>query len=142
MPVYTHYGGGIQALVVLAVLLLICGIIGGVLLGDTELLNPSIHAAQADKIEAEAEALRAETAAKAERAAADLEALQARRAVLLAMAPVLVMGVEDIDAAMERVVKAGGKIVAAKEPVGDMGIYARAVDTEGNVIGIFQILAK
>jgi uncharacterized protein len=57
-------------------------------------------------------------------------------------APVLVMGVDDIDAALAKVVKAGGKIVQAKEPVGDMGIYARATDTEGNLIGVFQPLTR
>jgi hypothetical protein len=88
---YPQNGGAIPALVVLAVLMLIGGIVSGVLLGDTELLNPSMHRAQADKIEAEAEALRAETAAKAQKAAADLKALLERRTVLLALLPAMVM---------------------------------------------------
>ena len=48
------------------------------------------------------------------------------------------VGVNDIDAALGRVKDAGGSIVADKTPIPRMGWSARARDTEGNLIGMFQ----
>jgi uncharacterized protein len=55
--------------------------------------------------------------------------------------PIIVVNVTDIDAALERVVAAGGKVVQSKRPVGEMGLYARVVDTEGNLLGVWQTLS-
>ena len=84
--------------------LLIGAVVAGVYLGDSELLSPSVHAAQADKLEAEAAALRAQTAYEErqrqialdiaeQKAAAELQALQARRARQLElMEPLAIVG--------------------------------------------------
>lgn len=54
--------------------------------------------------------------------------------------PVIVVDVEDLDNHLEKVEKNGGKVVLAKQEVGDFGLYARVEDTEGNIIGLFQHL--
>lgn len=51
---------------------------------------------------------------------------------------VLVINVKSLDNYLKKIEKAGGKIVLQKQKVGDMGLYARVADTEGNVIGIWQ----
>lgn len=53
-------------------------------------------------------------------------------------APVVTINVTDIDRAMQKVVKAGGKVVTKKQKVMDMGWNAYVKDTEGNVIGVWQ----
>lgn len=55
-------------------------------------------------------------------------------------APVVTVSVEDIDKAMQKVVKAGGRVAVEKQKVMDMGWNAYVVDTEGNVIGVWQNL--
>jgi predicted enzyme related to lactoylglutathione lyase len=52
--------------------------------------------------------------------------------------PVVVVDVEDIDEALEKVEKLGGTTVEAKQAVGEMGFSAYFKDTEGNVIGLWQ----
>lgn len=52
--------------------------------------------------------------------------------------PVLVMGVDNIDARLKAIEKAGGKIVMPKFAMGDYGYYARVSDPEGNVVGVWQ----
>jgi uncharacterized protein len=52
--------------------------------------------------------------------------------------PTLYVAVDSIDSALEKAKAAGGKIVTPNTPIPGMGAYARIVDTEGNVIGIFQ----
>ncbi|MBI4399861.1 VOC family protein [Candidatus Micrarchaeota archaeon] len=54
--------------------------------------------------------------------------------------PVLVINVKSIDEHLKKIKAAGGKVVMEKMQVGDMGLYARVTDTEGNVIGIWQNL--
>jgi uncharacterized protein len=54
--------------------------------------------------------------------------------------PVITVAVEDIDAAMERIKAAGGKIVKEPSPVGTMGIAAYFQDPEGNLLGLWQSL--
>ena len=56
--------------------------------------------------------------------------------------PVLVVSVHDVKAAVERVRKAGGKIVTDPYPVADLGIVAYFQDTEGNVLGLWQDLKQ
>lgn len=53
-------------------------------------------------------------------------------------APVVTINVDDIDKAVQRVVKAGGKVVMEKQKVMDMGWNAYVKDSEGNVIGVWQ----
>jgi predicted enzyme related to lactoylglutathione lyase len=53
-------------------------------------------------------------------------------------APVITVGVDDIDASLARIEKLGGKVAIGKQPVGDMGFSAYFHDTEGNLIGLWQ----
>lgn len=52
--------------------------------------------------------------------------------------PVLVIEVDDIDAALTQVEKLGGSIVQTKMPIGDMGFAAYFIDTEGNTGGLWE----
>lgn len=54
--------------------------------------------------------------------------------------PVVVVDVDDLDAALEQVAAAGGTAVTSRIPVGDMGVTAYVRDTEGNVLGLWQTL--
>jgi hypothetical protein len=49
------------------------------------------------------------------------------------------VAVESIDATLKQVVAGGGKVVTPKTPIPGMGAYARVTDTEGNVLGLFQM---
>lgn len=53
-------------------------------------------------------------------------------------APVVTIGVDDVDAALQKVEELGGKTVQGKMPVGDMGFAAYFQDTEGNTVGLWQ----
>jgi len=53
-------------------------------------------------------------------------------------APVITIGVDDLDAALGRVEKLGGTVAIGRQPVGDMGFSAYFHDTEGNLIGLWQ----
>lgn len=53
---------------------------------------------------------------------------------------VIVIEVDNLDEHLKKVQTAGGKIVMPKMTVGDMGLYARISDTEGNIIGVWQNL--
>ena len=55
-----------------------------------------------------------------------------------APAPTLYIGVSSVDAALDKVKAAGGKVVTPKTPIPGMGAYARISDTEGNVVGLFE----
>ena len=52
--------------------------------------------------------------------------------------PVLVVGVGDLDAALERVASSGGRVLQDKLPVPGFGWNAYVEDTEGNTISLFQ----
>jgi predicted enzyme related to lactoylglutathione lyase len=52
--------------------------------------------------------------------------------------PVITIGVDDLDDALARVEKLGGKVAIGRQPVGDMGFAAYVHDTEGNLIGLWQ----
>lgn len=60
------------------------------------------------------------------------------RSESLAGATVVVVDVDDIEAALAKIGSLGGSTVQAKLPVGDMGFSAYAKDSEGNVIGLWQ----
>ena len=52
--------------------------------------------------------------------------------------PVVVLDVESIEVALERIDSLGGSTVVGKTPVGDMGFAAYFKDTEGNTIGLWE----
>jgi len=52
--------------------------------------------------------------------------------------PVLVIDVPSVDEYVKKITDAGGRVVNEKAKVGDMGYYARVLDTEGVVIGIWE----
>lgn len=89
---YAQSGSAMKALCVFIGLILVGAIVAGVMLGDSELLSPSLNTAKADRIKAETAALRAQTAYEQQqrsielrlaeqKADAELQALQARRAM-------------------------------------------------------------
>ena len=53
-------------------------------------------------------------------------------------APVITIGVADLDEALARIETLGGKVAIGRQPVGDMGFSAYFHDTEGNLIGLWQ----
>jgi predicted enzyme related to lactoylglutathione lyase len=55
-----------------------------------------------------------------------------------ARSPVLVIAVDDADAKVARVKKAGGALVGEIMDIPNVGRYARVQDTEGNVIGVIK----
>jgi predicted enzyme related to lactoylglutathione lyase len=52
--------------------------------------------------------------------------------------PTIFIGVESVDTTVRKVQAAGGKLVTPETAIPGMGAYARVLDTEGNVIGIYQ----
>jgi predicted enzyme related to lactoylglutathione lyase len=53
-------------------------------------------------------------------------------------APVITIGVDDIDESLARIEKLGGRVAIGRQPVGDMGFSAYVHDTEGNLIGLWE----
>lgn len=53
-------------------------------------------------------------------------------------APIVTIGVDDVDAALATVEKLGGRTVIARTPVADMGFSAYFSDPEGNVVGLWE----
>lgn len=56
--------------------------------------------------------------------------------------PVITIEVDSIDAAAEKIVKHGGKVIKSKMEVGDMGYAAYFQDSEGNILGLWQSKRK
>ena len=54
------------------------------------------------------------------------------------IAPILTIESDDIEDSLTTVEKLGGSVAAPKMAVGDMGYAAYFIDTEGNVIGLWQ----
>jgi predicted enzyme related to lactoylglutathione lyase len=52
--------------------------------------------------------------------------------------PVLVVAVDDCDAAVEKIKKSGGELVGEIMDIPNVGRYAYAKDSEGNVIGVIK----
>ena len=48
------------------------------------------------------------------------------------------IGVDSVDAAVDAVKKAGGKLVTPKTPIPTVGYFAYLQDTEGNLFGVMQ----
>ena len=55
-----------------------------------------------------------------------------------ASGPVVVIDVESIDVALERIGELGGSTVVGKTPVGPMGFTAYVTDPEGNGLGLWE----
>jgi len=55
--------------------------------------------------------------------------------------PNVVIDVDNIEDALAAVNRAGGKTVAERMPVGDMGFSAYFADPEGNLIGLWETAA-
>jgi predicted enzyme related to lactoylglutathione lyase len=53
-------------------------------------------------------------------------------------APVITIGVDDIDVALDKIEKLGGRTALGRQTVGEMGFSAYFTDTEGNVVGLWQ----
>lgn len=56
--------------------------------------------------------------------------------------PVITINVDNIDNALSKIEKSGGKTIMKKMKVGDMGYAAYFKDTEGNVLGLWQNVKK
>jgi len=56
--------------------------------------------------------------------------------------PIIVIDVPSMDEHIKKIESAGGKVVMPTMKIGDFGLYARVADTEGNVIGIWQLLKE
>jgi predicted enzyme related to lactoylglutathione lyase len=52
--------------------------------------------------------------------------------------PVIYAGVASVEQTLKKVQAAGGKVVTPKTPIPGMGAFARVIDPEGNVIGLFE----
>jgi len=55
--------------------------------------------------------------------------------------PVVVVNVASVDDALAQVAAAGGSAVSEKTEIPQMGWYAYAADSEGNVIGLWQTMS-
>ena len=53
--------------------------------------------------------------------------------------PLITISVDDLNGTIQKINNHGGKIVQAKTPFGDRGYTAYFQDTEGNVLGLWQI---
>ncbi len=58
----------------------------------------------------------------------------------VAPSPVIAITVSSMEAALAKIKAAGGTVLGDVKPIANMGLYAYAKDTEGNVIGVWQNL--
>ena len=58
------------------------------------------------------------------------------------MVPCITPVVKDLEASLEKIKAAGGKMVMEPKEIAGMGRYAYVQDTEGNVVGVWQDLKK
>lgn len=56
--------------------------------------------------------------------------------------PVITMTVDSIDEHFKKVKEAGGEVAVPKGEVPDMGFYAYVIDTEGNMIGLWEDIKR
>ena len=54
--------------------------------------------------------------------------------------PVIVIDVPSIEEHIKKIESFGGKVIMPAIKVGEFGLYARVADTEGNTLGIWQVL--
>lgn len=52
--------------------------------------------------------------------------------------PILIIGVKELDKCLERIKSMGLTVVTPKQKIGNRGYYARFLDTEGNLLGLWQ----
>lgn len=52
--------------------------------------------------------------------------------------PIITIEVEDIDTKADEIAKHGGKVIRSKMEVGDMGYASYFIDSEGNILGLWQ----
>jgi predicted enzyme related to lactoylglutathione lyase len=57
-------------------------------------------------------------------------------------APIIVITVASIDESLNKVAEAGGKVVEGKQTVENMGHYAYVADPDGNVISLWENIAR
>jgi uncharacterized protein len=62
------------------------------------------------------------------------------RRVAKTPAPVITIGVNAIDEALKKVEAGGGSVVQPRTEIPNMGAYAYFKDSEGNVVGLWEIL--
>lgn len=53
--------------------------------------------------------------------------------------PTIVISVSSIDDCLKSIEEAGGRVTLPKQKIGDYGMYAQAMDTERNIIAIWQV---
>ena len=53
-------------------------------------------------------------------------------------APNIVIDVENLEAALEKINQAGGTTIAERQAVGEMGFAASFQDSEGNIVGLWE----
>ncbi len=53
--------------------------------------------------------------------------------------PIVTISVDDMDSTIVKIKEKGGKIVKGKTPFGSRGFTAHFQDTEGNVLGLWQV---
>ena len=52
--------------------------------------------------------------------------------------PIVLIEVSSIDEHLKKIEQNGGKTVMSKTIIGDIGLYARIEDTEGNIVGLWE----
>jgi uncharacterized protein len=57
-------------------------------------------------------------------------------------APVITITVDSIDDSLKKITQSGGKVVEGRQTIEQMGHYAYATDPDGNVIGLWENLAR
>lgn len=57
-------------------------------------------------------------------------------------APVFAILVKSIDQSIKKVKAAGGKLIAPKMEIGGMGYYVYVMDTEGNVVDLWEPMTQ
>lgn len=57
-------------------------------------------------------------------------------------APIITINVSSIEEYIRKIEAAGGKAVMPKQEVPDMGYYTYFIDSEGNVIGLWESMKK
>ncbi len=53
--------------------------------------------------------------------------------------PIITISVSDMDATLKKIEKKGGEVLVGKTPFGSRGYTAYFRDTEGNVMGLWQV---
>ncbi len=56
--------------------------------------------------------------------------------------PVIVIDVQNIEETLEKIKQSGGEIITPTQEIGDMGLYAKFKDNQGNILGVWQTIKK